>query len=254
MDCVEIEIRNKFCILAAIAFVVLYAGGLIVVAQIIPPYSPSLTAEEVASFYGHNNVRIKTGLAMALAGVCFLFPIVAAVSSAMAKVEKQSSFLSKAQLACGLIAVLFFMIPIFLWLTAAYRPDRTPELILLVSDLAWFILVSPVVPFALQVVAISLCGLMSQEGELFLPRWLSFMGLWVAIGGIPGVFIPFVMSGPFAWSGLFSLWLPIGIISLWIVLVVANIFFSHRKQEMREVDSYGSDHSDFNSDKLCVEP
>jgi hypothetical protein len=117
-------------------------------------------------------------LVIALSGALFA-PFVAVISIQMRRIEGASPILTYTQLCSGSIGALFFIIPSILFGVAAYRPDRPPELILLLNDLAWFCAVMPVAAAFVQNVAIAL---------LFAP------------GGL----ITFFKSGPFAWNGLLA--------------------------------------------------
>jgi hypothetical protein len=39
------------------------------------------------------------------------------------------------------------------------------------------------------------------------PRWLGWASLWMAIAIIPDQLLFFFKTGPFAWNGLFGIWL-----------------------------------------------
>ena len=216
-----------YCIISAALFSVLFPLGFFILSGFFPPPSPSLPATEVADFYLANNLAIKIGMSLAFTGGCCTLPLVVAISTAMKKAEQDGWFLTATQLVSGTVALFLFILPFFFWLLAAFRPDRNPEITQIFNDLGWIMLTTPVAPFMIQLSCICLCALKDTRPRPLLPRWASYLGLWVAIGAVPGIFIPLYHDGPFAWNGLLSFWLPLGVIAFWGGLL-ALYFFGQR--------------------------
>jgi hypothetical protein len=53
-----------------------------------------------------------------------------------------------------------------------------------------------------------------------MPRWVGFMNLWVAVLFIPGGFLTFFKTGPFAWNGVFVYWIPLVVFLGWYLVMV----------------------------------
>ena len=116
--------------------------------------------------------------------------------------------------------VLFTAFPNFIWLAAAFRIDRSPELIALLHDMGWIMWATPSWGFAFQLICVGVCGLRDKRPQPFIPRWMSYLALWVAIGMVYTPLVPFfTTSGPFAWDGLFSFWVAFFSPIFWIILV-----------------------------------
>ena len=204
-----------YCIISAALFSVLFSLGFLILSGFFPPPSPSLSAMEVAEFYRTNNLSIKIGMSLAFTGACCTLPLVVAISTVMNKADQDGWFLTATQAVSGTVALFLFILPYFFWLLAAFRPDRNPEITQIFNDIGWIMLTTPVAPFMIQLSCICLCALKDKRPRPFLPRWASYLGLWVAIGAVPGIFIPLYHDGPFAWNGLLSFWLPLGVIVFW---------------------------------------
>lgn len=223
--------RNPLIIVAAISIVMttlLYVIGMFVISGFLPPPSPGLSEAEIVAFYRDNHSSIITGLTMALVGTGFMLPLCIIGSVFLSESEEGFPFFAVMQGLCAVVTVLFTAFPNFIWLAAAYRIDRAPELITMLHDLGWIMWATPSWGFAFQLICVGVCGLRDKRAEPFLPRWMSFLALWVAIGMVYTPLVPFyTTSGPFAWNGLLSFWIaffsPIFWIILLSIIVIKNV-------------------------------
>ena len=63
-------------------------------------------------------------------------------------------------------------------------------------------------PGILQALVIGLVILGDQTGKNIYPRWVGYFNLWCAFAFTPGVLLPFFKTGPFAWNGALSYYIP----------------------------------------------
>lgn len=232
--------RKPLIIVAAISMVmttILYAGGMFYISGFLPPPSPALSQLGVVSFYQQNHTAIITGLTMAFVGTGFMLPLCVIGSVFMAEVEEGFPYFSLMQALCALATVIFTALPNFIWMTAAFRVDRSPELITLLHDLGWIMWATPSWGFAFQLICVAVVGLKDKRAKPFIPRWMSYLALWVAVGVAPTPLVPFfVEAGPFAWNGLFTFWVaffsPILWIAILFVLIVMNIRNNQRHEQV----------------------
>lgn len=138
----------------------------------------------------------------------------------MAKSEKELPYFSVLQALAGALMVLLLTTPCLFWMVAAYRVERVPELVQMLNNLGWIMWATPIAPFALQVFAICMCGLQDKRERPFMLRWACYMGLWVVVGTLPAALVPFYTSGPFAWNGLFSFWVPLIAPGIWVTSII----------------------------------
>ncbi len=215
--------RKPLIIVAAVSMVMttlLYVGGMFVIAGFLPPPPPELGQAELAAFYYNNHTSIITGLTMALVGTGFMLPLCIIGSVFLAESEEGFPFFAVMQGLCAVVTVLFTAFPNFIWLAAAFRIDRPPEMIALLHDLGWIMWATPSWGFAFQLICVGVCGLRDKRPQPFIPRWMSYLALWVAIGMAYTPLVPFyTVSGPFAWNGLFSFWIAFFSPIFWIILV-----------------------------------
>ena len=220
--------RKPLIIIAFVSMVMvtlLYAVGMFGIAGFLPPPSPGLSQLEVAGFYRDNHTSIITGLTMAFVGVGFMLPLCIVGSVFLAEVEEGFPYFAVMQGLCAVVTVLFTAFPHFVWMAAAFRVDRSPEHIALLHDLGWIMWATPSWGFAFQLICVAVCGLKDKRDKPFIPRWMSYLALWVAVGVMPTPLVPFFTdAGPFAWNGLFSFWVAFFSPIAWIIIVCVLIF------------------------------
>ncbi|MGK2912946.1 MAG: hypothetical protein ACSLE5_00555 [Porticoccaceae bacterium] len=197
------------------AFVVVFTVGLWFVAHYLPPPSPTAGAQEIAALYRENTSQIRLGMFLMMACSALIAPFVAAIAVQMKRMETGTPVLTYAQLSSGTVGILFFILPAMIWTTAAFRPERDAELILLLNDLGWILFLMPFTSFVVQNIAIGTAILANKSEQQPFPRWTGYFNFWVAVLFVPGGLLTFFKTGPFAWNGLFVFWVPLVVFFLW---------------------------------------
>jgi hypothetical protein len=141
-------------------------------------------------------------------------------SALIRRMEGESTFLSQTQLLGGLASSMFFVLPALVWQVAAFRPDRSPDLTLLLNDAGWILTVTPVPPFLVQWVPLAVAILIDKNNPALFPRWLGYLTLWCQVVYLPGAAAYFFKTGPFAWNGLFAFWVPLSTFVAWELLMM----------------------------------
>ena len=122
----------------------------------------------------------------------------------MKRIEGGWGLLSMIQLTTAVVAPTGWVYPMAVLATAAYRPDRNPDLILMMSDQFWLTYVGVAVIFVLNVAVIGLSALVDRRANPVFPRWFGYLNFFLALSFFPGVFIYLFTEGPLAWNGLFA--------------------------------------------------
>lgn len=186
----------------------------------IPPLSPALSAEQVAEVYRTYTTQIRAGGVLVVISAIFAIPFFAVVSMQLRAMEgPQRPVMAYAQMIAGAANVQFYIMPGLLWCVAAFRPDRPPEILSALNDLAWIVAVLPWPITFIQMVVCGLAILKHADRNPVFPRWAGFFNLWGALIFIPGSLLPFFKTGPFAWNGLLSFWLPGTIFGVWYIVM-----------------------------------
>ena len=199
------------------AFLALLFLGFWPLAHFLPGHDPSASATTIASIYRANTLGLRVGAVCMLFGTGLYLPFIVTVSAFIQRMERGSTFLSQLQLTGGTAAAIFLFLPAMFWGVTAFRPERAPDLTLLLNDTSWLLFITPVPPFLLQTLPLAAVILLSTEQPL-LPRWFAFLTILEDLILLPAMLAYFFHSGPFAWNGLFPYWLAIFGYGGWLVL------------------------------------
>jgi hypothetical protein len=214
---------QMMCLWCGPIAIVIWLVGFGFCAGFLPPLSPSSTAAEITAFYTQHSVLVKLGLILTMFGGSVTGPWVAAITTQMKRIEGRYSPMAYTQLGMGMGGILLFIIPVMNLQTAAFRPERNPDLIQLANDLGWIPFVGVWSMAFVQNIAIGLCIL--QDTRRVFPRWVGYFNIYTALLFPPGTLIYYFRSGPFAWDGLLSWWLVVTDFVIWF----AVMFFVMRK-------------------------
>jgi hypothetical protein len=172
-----------------------------------PPLSPRLSADEVAGFYRGNTAWIRfTMITFNLFGV-MLLPLYGVVTVQMKRMARQSQAFAYCYLSATVSGATIFALAAVFFATAAFRPDRDPDLIMVLNDLGWIVFVAPVGMALAQNLMLSLAIYHDDPANPVLPRWVGHFSLIVAVAMAPAAASVAFDSGPLAWDGLISFWL-----------------------------------------------
>jgi len=217
------------CVWCGLLFVVLLTLGWIVIAGLVPLPSPALGADELAAFYRENTGRIRFGTLIAMFSMSLTIPWIAVIAVQMRRTEGEFPVLTYTQLVAGAVTVAILTVPTLMWTTVAFRPERDPQLILLMSDFSWLMFIMTFPPFFVQLVAIGAAIIGDKATRPVFPRWVGYFNVWVAILFLPGGLVTFFKSGPFAWNGLLAFWMPVTVFFLWYVVMFKALLTAIRQ-------------------------
>ena len=196
------------CAHSGLLFVLLMGIGIFAIAGWLPPHDPSWTAAEIVRIFTADRTRIRIGISILALGSMLWWSFAAVIATQMKRIEGQHHPLAYTQLACASGTVLAVLLPAYIWLALAFRPEA-PEAhtVQLFNDLAWLSFVGMYPPALLQNIVLGSCILSDSRSPPVFPRWVGFVNFWLAVCYAVGALIPFFKRGPFAWNGLFGFWL-----------------------------------------------
>jgi hypothetical protein len=213
-----------------------------------PPMSPNMSGHDVAEFYRQHTAAIRFSMvAFNLFGVLLVpfFAVVVAQMRRMATPSQVLGFCYLTAVASG--ATLFALADIF-WLVAGFRPERNPDLIQLLNDIAWITFVAPVGMLVVQNLCLGLAVYLDARDRPILPRWVAPFNVLVAAAWLPAACAAVVRSGPLAWDGILSFWLRWSALAVY----VAVMFIVLRGAVERQIAE--TDRSEANSVATPVDP
>ncbi|MCV7058152.1 hypothetical protein [Mycolicibacterium gilvum] len=195
-----------------------------------PPMSPTLSADEVAAFYSEHTSWIRfSQVTFNLCGILIL-PFFMVIVVQMKRMRNQSHVFAYCYLTAVVSGATIFALSNIFFLVAAFRPDRNPELIMVLNDLAWIVFIAPVGMVVAQFVLLALAVYFDDGPEPVFPRWVGHYSLATAAAMIPAAGAAVFQTGPLAWDGLLSFWVRNGAYALFVVVM----FFVVRRAVLRQ--------------------
>ena len=184
-----------------------------------PPLSPTLTPEEVAAFFRDNTTGILGVVILCNLIAATLVPLFAVIAVQLSRVATSSSVFSYAYIICVGIGMTAFILADYCWGVAAYRPDRDPQLISLLNDMAWFFFIAPVGAIIVQNLCFALSVYLDERPAPIFPRWVAHFNIVVALLLIPSAFTVLFKTGPLAWDGAVSFTLRLIVFAVFAVVM-----------------------------------
>lgn len=201
-----------------------------------PPMSPNLTADQVAAFFAEHTTMIRFSMIIFDLFGIMLVPFFMLIVVQMKRMATPSPVFAYCYLSGVVSGAALFAIADLLWLIAAFRPDRDPDLILLLNDLAWIVFTAPVGMLVAQNVCLALAVYLDARPTPVFPRWVGHVSLLTAAAMVPAAGAAVVRSGPLAWDGALSFWLKLGSFSAFLIVM----FFVVRSAINRQAADEGA--------------
>jgi hypothetical protein len=202
--------------------------------KLFPPPDPNWGATEISAFFTENRTRIIWSVIMMGFFAPFFYFFAAITSIQIKRIEGELGLLSLVQLTTGVIAPTGWIYPMSVLATATFRPERNPELLLLINDQFFLTLVGVAFIFSLNLVSIGIAALADRREKPVFPRWLGYANLFMALLFAPGIFVYAFTDGPLAWNGLFALWIPASAFPVWKIMMIVCLLKAVRSEEEEE--------------------
>ncbi|MGE2715298.1 hypothetical protein ACQI4L_14670 [Mycolicibacterium litorale] len=181
--------------------------GFVVYPGFFPPMSPAMPADEVAAFYRDNAALVRaTMITWNLVGIMVL-PLFMVIVVQMKRMATQSHVLAYCYLTAAVSGATIFALADIFFLVAAFRPDRSPELVQLLNDMAWIVFVAPVGMLVAQNLLLALAIHLDKGPHPVFPRWVGLVAVVTGLAMAPAAGAAAFSSGPLAWDGAVSFWL-----------------------------------------------
>ncbi|WP_020109867.1 hypothetical protein [Nocardia sp. 348MFTsu5.1] len=199
-----------------------------------PPMSPMMPAEEVAAFYSDNTAWIRFSMVTYnLCGV-MLLPFYIVIVVQMKRMATQSHVFAYCYLTAAVSGATIFALSNIFFLVAAFRPDRNPELVLLLNDLAWITFVAPIGMIFAQFLLLAVAVYFDNGPNPVFPRWVGHYSLVSAIAMLPAAGAAVFKSGPMAWDGLLAFWVRNGVVAAFVVVMFVVLRAAIHRQAVEE--------------------
>lgn len=211
----KIQLVGAWC---GIGYIVSIFIGWLLIAGFMPPMSPATGAAQIAAVYQADYTRIRIGMIVVMISALLSIPFAAVLAQMLARIEGGAGVVAYTMLlgAAGNMALTFY--PAIWWLVAAFRPERAPDLIYLMNDMAWLQFLGGVTLYLAMPLTCAFGAFLDASADPVFPRWSGFANIWLTVLVIPDQLLFFFHTGPFAWDGIFGFWLPVSAVAGFYVL------------------------------------
>lgn len=206
------------CIYSAVPLVACSLAGLLA-PGFLPPLPPSWSAEQVANHYRDHERGVQAGAALLVWGSFFYLAFSVALFNQMQRIPNLHYAVKALQLVAGAVSATFFLWAGLIMALANYRLERNVETTQVLNDLLWFLLVMATPTFVAQYLVFAYSIFVDDSAKQNFPKWMGILNMITAVLFFPpAVAVHVVKTGPLAWDGAVSFWLPLVVWGIQLVL------------------------------------
>ena len=199
------------------------SAGVCLLGRATPPPRPDVTDLQVEQGFDKHHLGIQVGF-----GILLLIAGGAAVSNGIVgyfmKRMSSGSVLSYAYIAgMGVGAIPGFHMLLACWLTAIFRPERSPGTLHLLYDLGMLSYNGSLGCFTAAYAVLAI-AIFYDRNRVF-PKWFAYISIWQIVTEVIATQMWVFHSGAFSWNGMISFYIAIVIFALWIcgLLVIMRL-------------------------------
>lgn len=198
---------------AMLIFYQMYAIAFFMVAPIQPPPDPAKTIAEVTQWYDDNQFRLLWGVAIAYAVIGMTTLCNALIAYSMFRMSVSNVFAYSYIALYSLSAIPGMLLTCFALTAAAIRPDRDPEVLHWLYDLAFMAFDGTMGVFLIGSLIWMLAILLDKNQVL--PKWFGYLNLCNALTEVVVAPAWIFKSGFFAWDGVVTWWIDIVVFGIY---------------------------------------
>jgi hypothetical protein len=215
------------------AFYTCFGLVFVLLARVMPPPRPDMTTAEINAFFHAHTTTIQAGFALLMVVIGFSGIINGLVAYQMKRMSISPVFAYSyiGSLAVG--AIPGCLMCAFAFLAATFRPDRDPQIVSMLYDVALLTFVGSLGCFATQYLILAIAILLDKN-EIF-PKWFAYVSLWNVITELLAAPVFVFKVGPFAWNGAISFWEGTAIFVIYLNALILLLRGIISRQPAREV-------------------
>lgn len=231
---------QRICLWLVPGFGAVLAVAVVIFPGFFPPLSPTMSAAEVATFYRENQGSIRAS--MILFNLCevMFIPFFMVIVVQMLRMANPSKAFAYSYLSAAASGSTMFALADIAWLVAAFRPERNPQLTMLLNDLAWMAFITPVGFIIAQNVCLALGIYMDAQERPVFPRWVGHLNIATALLTAPAAFALMHKEGPLAWDGILSFWVRVGTYVSYLAVMFFVVRSAIRRQALEQALPLGA--------------
>jgi hypothetical protein len=204
----------------------------VVLTRVMPPPRPDVGPGQIVDFFQAHSLTIRIGFAILMVAIGFT----AMANGLIALLIKRMSVAPV--FAYGYIAALVVgaipgcVLPAFAFVAASFRPDRDPEIMVMLYDWCLLSFVGSLGCFCTQNMVLAL-AIFLDKNDIF-PKWLAYMSIWMIVTELLAAPVFIFQSGPLAWNGSISFWMGTAVFVLWEICIIRLMYTAIKRQSPDE--------------------
>jgi len=211
----------------------------VLLARIMPPQSPTASAEHVLAYMKAPKLALGMALLALTLGLASLASGVIVVQ--MKRMEGVGPVLPYAYLtALAVAGVPGCLFPGFVFALGVFRPEYSPQIQRMLYDLGFLSFVGSLGCFIVQYLVFAIAIFLDRR--MIFPRWLGYLTIWALVTELVAIPIWITRTGPFAWDGLLSFWLGTAIFVGWEFCMCVCLYRAIKNQPLEELIGGGMTH------------
>jgi hypothetical protein len=185
--------------------------------NMVPPPSPSRTADETLAWVQQHQTSMLIGAAMCTFFWSFWVTWVAPLVLYVRRMERVPllTFACLANVGGGAAVITTIAVA---WTVMAFRAEN-PLIAQAFNDFGFFLFLYTWPPFGIFMVLIAIAILRDVNADPTYPRWVAYYNIYAAIGMAPASFMGLFKTGPLAYNGLLAFWLVAVDFFVWMVVM-----------------------------------
>lgn len=203
----------------------------------LPPIPPSWNAEQTVNHYKAHEKGIYAGVSLLMIASLFYLPLTAVISAQMRRIPNLHPVVSDLQLAAGAGGLFIVIMPAVVLAATNFRLDRPVEITQALNDLFWVVLVMTYPPMMVQFACIAYATIIDCRPNLLFPKPIAILSILLSVTAVPAtVALHCTKTGPIAWNGAVSFWLPL---IIWVLQIVMETLCLARAVSTDKLESIG---------------
>jgi hypothetical protein len=200
--------------------------------RVMPPPRPDNSTDQIVAFFHDHalTIQIGFGLLLVVIGWASWSNGLVALQIKRMSVGSGWAYAYIASLAVG--ALPGCLLAAFAFLTATLRPDRDPQLLVLLYDMGLLMFVGSLGCFSTQYLILAL-AILFDKNKIF-PKWMAYISIWQIVTELLAIPVFIFRTGAFAWNGAISFWQGTAIFVVYQVCIIVLLFQAIKRQPLGE--------------------
>jgi hypothetical protein len=211
-----------------LGFYTLLTVCVVVFGRATPPPRPDVTDLQVAHWFAGHRTIIQIGfvlLLMTAGGAAISNGIIGYFMIRMSSGKK----LAYAYIgSMGVGALPGFQLLALCWLTAVFRPERSPASMHMLYDLGMLSYNGSLGCFTAAYIMLAI-AILFDKNRIF-PKWFAYVQLWQVVTEVLATQMFVYRSGVFSWNGAITLWIAVVVFGAWVVCLLPLMWHSAKAE------------------------